>query len=601
MTVLLLDGQLLVGRELGDEMEISPLVQELKDCGIHIVTAWSRSSTSGGGGASGSIHFENQPTGEQWDDEDVAVDAVLLGPGIWNFCTLNEYWPHSIDLFMAGSIRPVDDHCDWTGHLLAWDPSLVVVREPLSLDLLNGRLPGVTTTTSTTTIMSGDLSHSYQPPLNSTLNYWETIYEQLKEKILIFIGASNIAKIVVNLKGGSLELSTFYGGTVTVPVRSVIFATSSSNVDDLTGIQEWRQNIHSSFKEHQFVQYQTAEQLCALISHSTQVYTDQYRPGVLAHRLNRPVTVLHRPDGEHQETELVGLVQLLASPQYNPGSRIREDYNAKAFRQMRATLRRLRNRSRVPMRNTNSAVEATPLKQEMKQSTTNEQPFAIVVGLPKSGTTSLYHFFSCSGYHTTHYCCCGTNATEFPCAGGRLFNEKLKENLDAGLPLWHGTARGGGGDHGGTHHHQIVHAQLDGESKTESYFLPQHYYLKELHDSAPEAIWILPLRPAPQWKASALKWLDMSDRLRIVYEREEDPNNAGEAFDLERFYNHHTETIRDFCHNHRMDSTTPPRCVEVEIDDPNAGQQLAKHFPNTLPSCWGKHNAGPFFQTIPMP
>jgi len=66
-------------------------------------------------------------------------------------------------------------------------------------------------------------------------------------------------------------------------------------------------------------------------------------------------------------------------------------------------------------------------------------PYAIVVGLPKSGTTSLYHFFSCSGYPTTHYGLCGSNATEYPCDGGKLLSEQLKEILHAGRPLWLGA------------------------------------------------------------------------------------------------------------------------------------------------------------------
>lgn len=212
-----------------------------------------------------------------------------------------------------------------------------------------------------------------------------------------------------------------------------------------------------------------------------------------------------------------------------------------------------------------------------------ERPYAFVVGLPKSGTTSIYHFFSCSGYPTTHYCCCGTNSSEYPCAGGKLISQQLKDNIEGGRSFWEGT-----GD-------QFVHAQLDGESKTETYFLPQHYRLQELHDSAPNAIWILPLRPAIKWKASVEKWLDMADRLKVVYERESSPKlKVSRTFDLEIFYEDHTKLIRNFCQNGRSDSSL---CIEVDIENSNAGNYLATHFPNALPSCWGRHNAGPFFQS----
>jgi hypothetical protein len=224
-------------------------------------------------------------------------------------------------------------------------------------------------------------------------------------------------------------------------------------------------------------------------------------------------------------------------------------------------------------------------------------PTAIVVGLPKSGTTSLYHFFSCSGIIATHYCCCGSNQTQYPCTNGRQVSDQLQDNWRQGRYLWEGLLESN------------VHTQLDGEvfrSDDYDYFLPQHYFLEELHQSAPKALWILPLRSSPEeWQRSVQHWLDLGDRLqRLYYQRYQYHNNGTmwlqdtkdkDTF-LAHFYQLHTERIRTFCQQHRRP------CIEVEIDDPSAGTTLARAIPGTKASCWGgRHNAGPFFQAFSSP
>lgn len=214
-----------------------------------------------------------------------------------------------------------------------------------------------------------------------------------------------------------------------------------------------------------------------------------------------------------------------------------------------------------------------------------ERPFALSVGLPKSGTTSLYHFFHCSGYPTTHYCCCGSSKTEYPCSGGTQLSEQLKANMKQGVHFWNGTGS------------QTVHTQLDGETKSGSYFLPQHYHLDTIHQTAPDALWILPLRPAKDWKRSVDGWLDMAKRLAIMHKEYEAVSVESSEFSLEEFYAQHSEKIRQFCQDHRE----PGSCLEIDIMSPNVGELLAQHVPGTLASCWGKHNSGPFFQVRQPP
>jgi hypothetical protein len=211
-----------------------------------------------------------------------------------------------------------------------------------------------------------------------------------------------------------------------------------------------------------------------------------------------------------------------------------------------------------------------------------KEPKAIVVGLPKSGTTSVYHYFSCNGFDTTHYCCCGSNETQYPCANGRQMSNQLFDNLRAGRSLLSGIVGN-------------VHAQLDGElfdNPKEPYFLPQHFHLKELHAAAPHATWILPIRSADGWKRSVLKWLDMGERLQKAYDSHA-PNSHWNDF-LVEFYDLHTETVRQACKRYQR------KCVEVQVDD-NAGALMEQAFPGTRATCWGRHNAGPFFQVVESP
>lgn len=225
--------------------------------------------------------------------------------------------------------------------------------------------------------------------------------------------------------------------------------------------------------------------------------------------------------------------------------------------------------------------------QSSELSSRNE-PTAIVVGLPKSGTTSVYHYFLCNGFDTTHYCCCGSAETQYPCSDGTFMSHKILENLKSAKSLFLGIK----GE---------VHAQLDGElfeNTEEPYFLPQHFYLEELHKAAPHAVWVLPLRSTDSWKRSVEEWLDMGDRLQSAYRHYvklgKGASSVLEGDFLVNFYDWHTKTVREACRKYRR------ACVEVTVDD-NAGSKLEQAFPGTKASCWGRHNVGPFIQIAESP
>lgn len=73
---------------------------------------------------------------------------------------------------------------------------------------------------------------------------------------------------------------------------------------------------------------------------------------------------------------------------------------------------------------------------------TKTQP-VFVVGLPKSGTTSIHQMFQCSSniYRSQHYCCCGSNRTHTRCddvEGGQLMAECMRKNLKSNRSILSG-------------------------------------------------------------------------------------------------------------------------------------------------------------------
>jgi hypothetical protein len=335
--VLLLDVHL--EGNLGDEMETTPLLKELKRCGIHITAVLS-----------GWLEGRDQQLGFHSVREHGMVDslqspgnyerfirseyhAVILAPGPWRLCQF-KWWPyHQLDILMGGSILKEED-CDVSKRLESWNPSLIVVRETYSYNLLQNLSEW-----TRVSYMSGDLSHSFVPA-EPSLEYWKRTYSTYRNKILIFARASN-APNVITIKGRTVELTTLHAGTVTLPAGSFVFATSSA-LEDATWFVDWKHQYSDRLKEHQFVICQTVEQLFALIHQAKQVYTDRYHPGVVAHRMGKEFTILQY---EQEQSKLIGLNELVSTKV--SAKTIQDEYNTRAFSKLRETLRKLRKQQKV--------------------------------------------------------------------------------------------------------------------------------------------------------------------------------------------------------------------------------------------------------------
>jgi hypothetical protein len=228
-----------------------------------------------------------------------------------------------------------------------------------------------------------------------------------------------------------------------------------------------------------------------------------------------------------------------------------------------------------------------------------------VVGYPKSGTTSIWNFFNCSGIVSQHFCCCGDKSAHPPCETTTMAKCILR-NMAKNRPMLEGC-----GDY-------QMYAQLDGErpiysasqgqkgvllnngtlevhsrtprgqSSLMRHFLPQHFHLEEIHQHAPSATYVLPLRDPLVWANSAFKWFVMRGRFVNEYIAHnnsiERPGKAGAVDFLARIYQEHTEFIRDFVRKHPTH-----RLVEVNITANDAGKVMAKAF-GLNEQCWGHHN-----------
>ena len=230
-----------------------------------------------------------------------------------------------------------------------------------------------------------------------------------------------------------------------------------------------------------------------------------------------------------------------------------------------------------------------------------------VVGYPKSGTTSVWTFFNCSGVVSQHYCCCNDENQHPPCESKSSMAKCIIMNMRQNKSMLEGCG------------HYDVYAQMDGERWTKKlhnrvfelplengtselidnkvmrpigqemrHFLPQHFLLHQLHRDYPNATFILPLRNSTQWVNSAMNWFNMRGRLVNEYRAQNPtmprPGRSGAADWLKRIYEEHSQYVRDFVQKYPSHTL-----IEFHIHQQDAGEILGNAF-GLSPKCWGHHN-----------
>ena len=199
----------------------------------------------------------------------------------------------------------------------------------------------------------------------------------------------------------------------------------------------------------------------------------------------------------------------------------------------------------------------------------------IVVGMPKSGTSTIAAYFHCGSVKTSHWICG---------VGGRKCGLCIKGNMDAGKPPF--------SDCGGYE----VYAQIDvvggrghpGGGNSTCY-LPQVEALHAIHNEFPNSTFILNHRQhINTWISSVDRWGTLRERLEKcdISGLPAGKGGRGAAGDvqLRAFVANHASNVRQFVKKHPSH-----QLIEVTIDDPLAGSVMESNF-NIAATCWGHAN-----------
>lgn len=142
----------------------------------------------------------------------------------------------------------------------------------------------------------------------------------------------------------------------------------------------------------------------------------------------------------------------------------------------------------------------------------------ILLGLPSSGSQTLHEYFQCHGLTSAHYCCgttsegTTTEQVRFPCVDedAPTCGDCILKNLQN-----HRHAFEACGPKSAIHGSSLVQvwSQFDLET-SDQWFLPQHFALGLLHETYPNATWILNTREkSMDWAESVFRWQSQTRRI----------------------------------------------------------------------------------------
>jgi hypothetical protein len=193
------------------------------------------------------------------------------------------------------------------------------------------------------------------------------------------------------------------------------------------------------------------------------------------------------------------------------------------------------------------------------------------VGLPKAGTSSLHYLFEQSGYTALHHYCtdqgyCG------PCFKYAINNCLHPMNFcgKGVTEAWF----------------NLEFAVGSVESAGWRCVFPQILYLEEIHAESPQATFLLNFRNIDKWISSINRWADARQQLAkcILEEYPAKESLLSEDEKLKILHCNIVKGVRKFVKEHPSHAL-----VEVNIDDPNAGEFLASVF-DVDAEHWGNKN-----------
>ena len=215
---------------------------------------------------------------------------------------------------------------------------LIAVREDQSYDFVKLYLPKED---ETILVLSGDISFSYmkndyvQPHLKtvslSVLKAVSYMNKQDHDWVLIFTRFNNFGPgKSVDIVNNTIVIKSISGNIIKFNLKHILIGSSDRIMD-----KEHFKNLKKNYnlKSNQFCMVDTVEEMFALISSASHVYTDRYHPGVASMILDKKLTIISYPI---EEVKMQGLQTM----KNIPNSSIKE-MNRKAFDKLKDVFRRL--------------------------------------------------------------------------------------------------------------------------------------------------------------------------------------------------------------------------------------------------------------------
>jgi len=199
------------------------------------------------------------------------------------------------------------------------------------------------------------------------------------------------------------------------------------------------------------------------------------------------------------------------------------------------------------------------------------------VGFPKIGSKTLWRFFQCAGYFSTHNLNAMCMKENVESGNGPLRNCGLNFNVEAFMQM------------------DITYPR-----RNECYY-PQLSLLDEIHAESPNATFVMNFRPVADWIRSVRSWHGMDKRL-FWCDLPGLPFGAGSRdVDYYRWFCAHVEQVRQFAARHPSHNL-----IEIDLyDEKRTADLMAGLFSRkigsssrkgavaakTATSCWGHANA----------
>ncbi|CAB9506641.1 expressed unknown protein [Seminavis robusta] len=206
----------------------------------------------------------------------------------------------------------------------------------------------------------------------------------------------------------------------------------------------------------------------------------------------------------------------------------------------------------------------------------------IVVGMPKTGTTTIKSFFQQAGYRSSHWRCQSQLTDHNETAEEEFCGTCIRNAINQSLPPLQTC---GGYD---------MWAQLDFTLPPDNCIFPQVIYLEEIHQESPRATFLLNRRNMSHWFHSVDNFHHLGKRLiqcqgqggtpMLVpaFEGPEDKDAYQDA--IVAWNQHHVQAVREFVHRHPSHAL-----IEIDIEDPGTAEYMASLFQTTA-EFWGHKN-----------